>query len=243
MKIMGKSMVFAWMAVVLSCNPLPGFCQDAKTYYEEGVEHFKKEEYDAAIESFQKVIDINPEMAAVYNFLGLTYLKQNQSIESAIGSFREAIRIDPHYAEAYFNLATTYASYADEADKAAEYFQKTIDVDPAYSRAYFGLGWFSLTEKRDPKKAAEYFDKTLQLYPDFEEAYYGMGLTQLQLGKSHLMIELISKLRSLNREDLATLLERAMRGEIAIDQEMTEKADYADLDEEELEDQSFSSNF
>lgn len=230
MKTMRRGMSFiAILSMVAIALPI-AWGQEAKESYDAGVEHFKKEEYDAAIDSFQKVIEFNPNIAAVYNFLGLTYLKQNKSIESAVGSFREAIRIDPQYAEAYFNLATTYASYADQADLAAEYFQKTIDADPDYSRAYFGLGWFALTEKHDPKKAAEYFDKTIQLFPDFSEAYYGMGLTQLQLGKSYRMIELISKLRSFNREDLATLLERAMRGEIAVDQEMTEKADYADLD-------------
>ncbi len=184
----------------------------AKDHYQEGIAHMQAGEYDDAIESFQHIIESNPS-APVYNLLGLTYMKQNKSIESAIGSFKQAIRTDPKYAEAYFNLATTYATQGHDSKLAAEYFQKTVDIDPNYTKAYFGLGWFSLTEKYDAGTALEYFEKTIKANPDFAEAHYGQGLSYIQLGKSHMALAAISMLHSLRRDDLASTLEKIINKE------------------------------
>ncbi|GEM_PF-1841072 len=182
-----------------------------KDEYQQGVEYYQNGEYDLAIDAFQRYLPKAPHPAPIYNLLGLTYLKQNESVESAMGSFKQAIKLDPNFAEAYFNLASAYAP-RDPA-MAAVYFQKTIDVDPNYFKAYFGLGWFTLTEKHDPAKAMEFFEKTIERFPDFAEAYYGKGLAYVQLGKKELALEPISYLRVMHREDLAALVELAVRGE------------------------------
>lgn len=178
---------------------------------EQGAEYFNKGNYDEAIESFQKALATTDDAAQVYNLLGLAYLKQNKSVKSAIGSFEEAIKANPKYADPYFNLASVYAGGGGDPKLAAEYFQKTIDVDPNYSKAYFGLGWFTLVEKNEPRKALEYFKKTQELFKDFAEAYYGAGLAYIQTGEPHLALGEISALRSMNRDDLANLLENALR--------------------------------
>ncbi len=189
-----------------------GFAEKApKDDYQQGVEYYQSGEYDLAIDAFQRYLPKAPHPAPIYNLLGLTYLKQNESVESAMGSFKQAIKLDPNFAEAYFNLASTYAP-RDPA-MAAVYFQKTIDVDPNYFKAYFGLGWFTLTEKHDPVKAMEFFERTIERFPDFAEAYYGKGLAYVQLGKKELALEPISYLRVMHREDLAALVELAVRGE------------------------------
>src|SRR3989338_207446 len=190
---------------------------------QKGKEHYEKGEYDLAIDAFQRYLPQAPDPAPIYNLLGITYLKQNQSIESAIGSFKQAVKFDPNFAEAYFNLASAYAS-RDPA-LAAEYFQKTITVDPNYSKAYFGLGWFTLTEKQDPAKALELFDKTIERFPDFAEAYYGKGLAYVQLGKREMALEPISHLREIRREDLAALVELAVRGESVEELKLREEAE------------------
>ena len=192
----------------------PAWAEEKKGHLEAGVEAYNTGDYDAAIENFQKAFVENPEdPAQIYNLLGLAYFKQDKSIKSAIGSFEEALKINPKYAEAYFNLATAYAGPAADPSLAAEYFQKTIEVDPHYSKAYFGLGWFTLTEKHDPAKSAEYFKKTLELFPDFAEAHYALGLAEIQMGEAPLALASVSQLRTLNRQDLAALLEATLRHE------------------------------
>lgn len=188
--------------------------EEMKDDYQKGMEYFNERDYNRAIDAFQRHLRKVPNQAPVYNLLGLTYLKQNESIASAIGSFEQAIRIDPQYAEAYFNLASTYAGPGNDPAQAAAYFKKTLKIDPQFSRAYFGLGWFTLTHKQKPKKAMKLFKKTIKLFPDFAEAYYGLGLAYVQMGKRAEALEPIYVLRTLHREDLAGLVEMALRNEV-----------------------------
>ncbi|HCM43250.1 MAG TPA: hypothetical protein DIS66_08085 [Candidatus Omnitrophica bacterium] len=179
--------------------------------YQIAVEHLKAEDYDLAIENFQKAIVAEKTatgQARIYNLIGVAYMKQDISPQSAIGSFQQAVELDPQLAEAYFNIASIYASKENNPTKAAEYFQKTIDVDPKYTRAYFGLGWFSLIQQQDALKALELFDKTIADNPDFAEAYYGQGMAYIQLQKAHMALGAVSRLRGLQRDDLAATLEK-----------------------------------
>lgn len=179
--------------------------------YQIAVEHLKSEDYDLAIENFQKAVleeKTATGQARIYNLIGVAYMQQDISSQSAIGSFQQAIELDPQLAEAYFNIASIYASKENNPTRAAEYFQKTIDVDPKYTRAYFGLGWFSLIQQQDALKALELFDRTIADNPDFAEAYYGQGMAYIQLQKAHMALGAVSRLRSLQRDDLAATLEK-----------------------------------
>ena len=181
--------------------------------YEKAVNFLKQDQYDPAIEYFQKALedDHRPAgQARIYNWIGLAYLKQGVSQSSAIGSFEQAIKLDPQFAEAYFNIASAYAGNNADPEKAAEYFQKTIEIDPHYFKAYFGLGWFTLMQKDDPAKAIEYFQKTIEQYPEFAEAHYGLGLAYIRTHKPHMALGAVSQLRNLKRDDLAAVLEKAI---------------------------------
>ncbi len=181
--------------------------------YEKAVSFFSKDQFDLAIEFFEKALqdDHGPSaQARIYNLIGLSYLKQGVSISSAVGSFEQAIKLDPRFAEAYFNIASAYAGNNSDPAKAVEYFQKTVEIDPHFFKAYFGLGWFTLMQKDDPAKAIDYFQKTLDQYPEFGEALYGIGLAYIRTHKPHMALGSVTKLRDLKRDDLATALERAI---------------------------------
>jgi tetratricopeptide (TPR) repeat protein len=189
------------------------FAEAEMNDYQKAVKFFQEEQYNESIEVLQRILKNDPNQAPVYNLLGLIYLRQGESIQSAIGSFQQAIRTDPNYAEAYFNLASTYAGPGNRPELAAENFKKTLEADPNYTKAHFGLGWFTLTEKQDPTEAAEHFKKAIESFPDFGEAYYGLGLSYVQMGKAPMALETVSQLRTMGREDLASYLETAVRGE------------------------------
>lgn len=185
----------------------------AENNYQTAVEYLKQDQFDLAIEHFQKALQEEKppaEQAKIYNLIGLAYLKQGVSVASAIGSFEQAMKLDPKNAESYFNLASAYAGDDHDPGKAAFYFQKTIEVDPNYSKAYFGLGWFSLTQKDDPEQALKYFEKTIETYKDFAEAYYGIGLAYIRLRKPHMALGAVSMLREIPRDDLAAVLEKSI---------------------------------
>ena len=61
--------------------------------------HYKRDEYDKAIEKFQKAIELSPLQPTIRYHLGLAYAKQGNK-EMALQELNNAIRIDPDFKEA-----------------------------------------------------------------------------------------------------------------------------------------------
>ncbi len=60
-------------------------------------------EFDAAIESYKKALEIKPDYAEAYYNMG-NALKNKGNPEAAIDSYKQALKIKPDYAEAYNNM-------------------------------------------------------------------------------------------------------------------------------------------
>lgn len=204
-------MALLFLAGFLFCFPCAASTQQEE--YQKAFKYLQEDDFNKAIDVLQGILDKDPNQAQAYNILGLVYLRQGESVQSAIGSFEQAVHIDPKYADAYFNLASAYASQGTQPLLAAQNFKKTLEVDPNFVRAHFGLGWFMLTTNQNAEEASIHFRKTIDAFPDFSEAYYALGLCYVQMGKSPLALDLVTQLRAMNREDLATYLESAIRGE------------------------------
>jgi len=169
------------------------------------------EEYECAVEELNAVLRLKPELPQVRNLLGLAYSKQEGFIQSAIAEFEEAAALDSHYAEPYFNLGTLYAGTLQDPEAALDYFEKALRADPFYTRAQFAMAWIYLFEKKDIDKALSLFKLSVEKMPQLAEAHYGMALCYLQLNKKELVLEPISRIRALNREELAAKLESFMQ--------------------------------
>ncbi len=71
--------------------------------FQKGVAYVESGQYDKAIESFRKIIEIKPAYAEAYNNLGVVYHKL-KLYDTAIDSYREAIKIKPDFADAHLNI-------------------------------------------------------------------------------------------------------------------------------------------
>lgn len=74
--------------------------EDAKAYFERGVESFREGRFQEGIELVKEAIRIKPDLAEAHCSLGNAYLVLDR-YEEAIESCKQAIRIKPDYAEAY----------------------------------------------------------------------------------------------------------------------------------------------
>lgn len=107
----------------------------AEKYLGQGVAHFQKQEFDLAIQSYEKAINLEPKSAAAYNLLGMAYrFKYNQLgnpdfKQKEIAAFQKAVDIDPRYWGAMINLGATYY-YMGEKAKAAALFKQALAVNP-----------------------------------------------------------------------------------------------------------------
>ncbi len=104
----------------LSANP------NADDYYFRGCLYLGKEQYDNAIEDFNKVIALDPNDAKAYYNRGSAYSSKGQH-DMAIEDCNRAIVINPNDAGAYNNRGIAYEMKGN-IDKAIEDFKKACDL-------------------------------------------------------------------------------------------------------------------
>lgn len=94
--------------------------------------------WDAAIESVNAALAIEPYLAAAYCERGKIRGAQ-RAYDSAINDFTMAIHIEPEFAEAYFNRALAYEERKRYADAEAD-LTRTLDLNPNALSAYEARG-------------------------------------------------------------------------------------------------------
>ena len=97
--------------------------KNADTYLIMGNAYRKLIDGGNAVTSYNKALEINPNLAAAKNGIGKIYETQKNQ-EFYLKAYEEAVQLDPAYAPAYFNLFYHY--YFRDVNKAGDYLQKYI---------------------------------------------------------------------------------------------------------------------
>lgn len=97
--------------------------RNADTYLIMGNAYRKLIDGGNAVTSYNKALEISPNLAAAKNGIGKIYETQKNQ-EYYLKAYEEAIALDPAYAPAYFNLFYHY--YFRDVNKAGEYLNKYI---------------------------------------------------------------------------------------------------------------------
>ncbi|MBM3251639.1 MAG: tetratricopeptide repeat protein [Candidatus Omnitrophica bacterium] len=96
--------------------------EQAQKYRQDGYYAQQTGDLQAAIESYSKAISLNPEFAAAYNDLGITYETLDE-LDQAENSYLKCLEIDNQYLAAYTNLAFLYEKKS-QYKKAASFWKK-----------------------------------------------------------------------------------------------------------------------
>ncbi|MBF0380248.1 MAG: tetratricopeptide repeat protein [Magnetococcales bacterium] len=141
---------------------------------------FTKNNYELAIEQFQKAISINTESADAHSNVGLAYQAIGR-MDDAITSYKKAISINPEFANAYSNLGNTLSEQY-RLIEAVKCYQKAISINPKFVKAHYNLG-NTLKEQGKFDEAVISYQKAISIYPEFANAYYNLGNTLKEQGK------------------------------------------------------------
>lgn len=122
--------------------------QDAKIYFDEGLAHYSKGEYEQAALEFNKAVSIDKKYAAAYYNQGNAYYEMGE-LDRAIASYNQAVSYftaDSDKADAYYNRARTYYDKG-QLEKAIIEYGKAIDLftgsnDQAKSYNNRGLAYY-----------------------------------------------------------------------------------------------------
>lgn len=164
--------------------PLPPG-SDARAHFERGVHEYRQDRDEAAAQSFQEAVRLDPGFAEAHYRLGLAL--------SATGRDEEA--------EKAFG-------------EAAEAFEKLVKKDAKDVTAQFFLG-LSYGKLGEYEKAVKAFKEAVKDAPDDDDdLYYELGLAQYKLAEYAESVRALEKALAINPDNFpaAELLERAKSG-------------------------------
>ena len=102
-------------------------------YHNEGNEYYKKNEFDKAIECYDKALEISPNLLETYFNRGLAYTRK-QMYDKAIEDLSKVIELNPNLAEAYYTRGLVY-EYKQDYDRAISDYDHSIGIDSNYTKA------------------------------------------------------------------------------------------------------------
>ena len=149
--------------------------------------------YEAAIEKYQKVSNINPAYVDVYESWGWALAKQEKYAQ-AIEQFQKAIATEPKNVEHYYHCWGLILATQGQHEAAIEQYQKACDCNPNYTETYrsWGLALADLNRfdeaiTKNPEHAADYYYRwgwVLTTQKRYQEAI-NLFEKAIQLSSSH----------------------------------------------------------
>lgn len=131
----------------LKHNPLAeGYFQTAirigpnrpEGYYMLGMFYQGQENFEKAVEIYEKLIVVSPGYKEAFYNLGYINLVHYFDFDASVDYFTKAISIDPKYTDAYFNRGYSYELMGDFSNARKDY-QKALEITPNYENSINGL--------------------------------------------------------------------------------------------------------
>ncbi|MCK4389011.1 MAG: tetratricopeptide repeat protein [Desulfobacterales bacterium] len=148
--------------------------QSALNYFVDGVEAYDMADYEEAIRSLEKAIELKPSNLEFQYYLGLTYSAMGRG-EDALKVFDSIVREEPvKFQKAYFEIAALY-SKQKEYQKALNTLSLVEKISPGDSRIYLEKG-YAYKNLQDYDRATGSFNKAKDLDPGLAQVvYYNIG--------------------------------------------------------------------
>ncbi len=164
-------------------------------YRRQGVQYYNLKQYENALESFSRAIEIQSNISTFYNDRGCVYVDLKK-YDEAISNFDKAIELNPEYAEFYFNRGRACAD-SKKYKEAISNFDKAIELNPDYTEAYRNRGCVYVYSEKYWEALSD-FNKAIELNPDCAEFYFNRGHVYADLWKNDEAILNLNKAIELN---------------------------------------------
>jgi tetratricopeptide (TPR) repeat protein len=130
---------------------------DALAHFVEGISFEENGEMDKALQSYRKVLDVDPGEVDLASRVA-SLLARQDDFPQAIDILKDAIKAKPNAPEPLLQLAFISAKYLARTDQAIDYVNRAIALDPRNIEAYERLCEIALAAG-DEKKALETLDR------------------------------------------------------------------------------------
>lgn len=148
--------------------------------FNRGIELTKLNQPVAAVASYRRALELNPELAEGHNNLG-NVLRSLGQIDAAVKSYERALEIAPCYAGACLNLGNAQMDLG-RLEAAIASYRKAIELSPDLAAAHLSLGGI-LDFIGQPSEAVNSYSRALAIKPGNAKAYCGLGHAFVNLGE------------------------------------------------------------
>jgi len=124
---MGGSRLFS-IILILSCSLFSG-TESMKLYYAKGLDAYRNNQYDLAIQEFETILDNNWDSPELYYNLGNAFYR-NGNIAGAVWAYESSLSLSPAHADATYNLKLANLKVKDRVD---------LPEPPIYMKWYMGI--------------------------------------------------------------------------------------------------------
>jgi len=131
-----------------------------------GAYYFSLREYQKSIDSYEKILEIDPNSSEIYYNLGSAYQALGEFNE-AIGYFKRLLQLYSQDIEIHFKLGVCYYSL-NKHKHAINYLEKVIDITPEdpESLTLLGLSYYSIGQN---DKGKDIIAQAKDLYREYGE--------------------------------------------------------------------------
>ncbi len=105
--------------------------------YETGLNALDRGDYEQAVDYFDQVIELDPDLVDAYYFRGEAY-RLNGDVVEAILSYDDATLMDPDYAPAF--LGRGRVLFERDVNAALRDYERALEKDPTLTEAYLEIG-------------------------------------------------------------------------------------------------------
>ncbi len=142
-------------------------------HFNAGVSYGQRGEVSRAIQSYQKVIEMDPNYIEAFNNLGLLYQEMGD-LENALKFYQKAIEIHPHYEKALNNIGIVHLLRGEDEEALAR-FHNILSFNANHLESHIHLG--TLYKKKGfIEKGIDFYQKALKIDPQHGIAHYHLGL-------------------------------------------------------------------
>jgi tetratricopeptide (TPR) repeat protein len=154
---------------------VPG-CSDC--YYNIGLSHVAKKEYEPAEVAFKKAVELNPDHASAYNGLATVYNATKRPAEAEAASAKAVEIAGASGAggnvEALYNQGVIFWN-AGKIAEAKKQFEEVVKLDPKHADAHYQIG-MALLNEGNMAGAVAAFETSVSIAPDGPNAAQAKAL-------------------------------------------------------------------
>jgi tetratricopeptide (TPR) repeat protein len=158
--------------------PPPKSAEAAKHLWS-GHKYYEQKDLDAAIGSYTKAVEFDPQYAEAYYSRGRAH-RATGNYAAAIADFTQTINLNAYNADAHYGRGHAYEMKGNKDAAIADY-DRAVEIFPPVIYAFRARGRVKLAQGKIDAAIAD-FDKAIQLNPQFADAYNLRGTAYSETG-------------------------------------------------------------